>query len=76
MSKQADVDRLRELKEDWDSYGAPPIDPEHIDAAKKVVRALEAANISIYCVGPTPDGTVVIRVLLEGEDIGLEVNLP
>jgi hypothetical protein len=36
----AELQRLASLPNDWDRYGAPPIDPAIIVAAVKVVRSL------------------------------------
>jgi hypothetical protein len=36
----AELDRLSRLPKNWDSYGAPPIDPRIIAEAKKFVEAL------------------------------------
>ncbi len=49
------IDEFRELKDGWDSYGAPPISEKAIGAAKAFVAHFQAA--------PTTSGGVGLEVV-------------
>jgi len=55
------IDLLRQLKSNWDSYGANPVDWDSIDFAKKLVGML-AKGDDIECprVAASPEGLVAL----------------
>lgn len=59
-----DIDRLSELKEDWDSYGGLPITQASMDAAKSFVSKFQAV--------PTTGGGVVFEVRYGKFEISME----
>lgn len=55
------VDQLRELKANWDSYGANPVDPDSIQVAKQRLRQFaEVTGIGCPRVGASPAGRVAL----------------
>lgn len=59
----AHINRLADLEEGWDSYGANRIDAKARDAAVELLRLLYSAGgtISLPIVGPSPTGAVVLQ---------------
>lgn len=55
--------RVAELGRDWDSYGAPPVDPDAVYSAIRLVAdfAKLTSPVPFPDVGPTPDGGVLLR---------------
>lgn len=49
------IESFRELKQDWDSYGAVPIKANSIELALAVARSLPGDD---WFVGPVNDGSV------------------
>lgn len=60
------LDDLSELKENWNTYGAPPIDPRSILSARKLFRSI--------CVIPTTRGGIQIDSHVAGHDIEIELD--
>ena len=55
------IDRLRELKQNWDSYGAHPIDRNSIEVAKQLIRYYaQLTNIDCPRVAASPSGYVAL----------------
>ena len=53
------IEGLRNLPPNWDSYGAVPVDPRSISAAREVIaRLARYVNVGKPAVGATPDGDV------------------
>ncbi len=70
----AELDKLRTLKPDWDSYGANPIPEKVIEAAKFVLDMLYGPNAPQPVVGPTPFPGVALIWRLDGKEIDLEIT--
>ena len=63
------IDSFKELKYDWDSYGANEISKQSIETSKEIVKIInELINNEIYAF-PMPNGGVQI----EFQNIELEV---
>lgn len=63
---------LASLEYNWDGYGAAPINPAAIDAAKKfLVKNPEFQNIFI---GPSCQGNIVLELSLDDVDLILEFD--
>jgi len=72
MSRYADtLAGFLELKEDWDSYGAKPIDPDTLRSFSVFLDAIEQGRASIV---PTPSGGVQVEVHEQGFDIEVEFD--
>lgn len=55
------IDRLRELKQNWDSYGANPVDLNSIAVAKELVRSFDRiTGIDCPRVAASPAGHVAL----------------
>lgn len=55
------VDRLRELNQNWNSYGANPVHPSSIQIAKQLVHGFaEVTGIGCPRVGASPAGNVAL----------------
>ena len=55
------IDRLRELRQNWDSYGANPVDPDSIEVAKQLVRQFaQVTGIDCPRVAASPAGNVAL----------------
>ena len=65
----AEIEKLTELKEDWNSYGAPPMDPQSVAAAKLLLDVLDVLPDGVV---PTNDG--LIGLYWRGELVQAEVN--
>jgi hypothetical protein len=55
-----ELDRLKDLQQDWDSYGAAPPNTTAIALAKTVVRELAAANLRQFRVEPSVEEGICI----------------
>jgi len=62
----AKLDSFLSLKKDWDSYGASPIDPKAVAAAKRFLSACQPV--------PTNDGGVQLEWHLMGQEIEIVFN--
>ena len=68
------IKRLRELNQNWDSYGANPVDPRSIEVAKQLVRMFaEVTGIDCPRVAASPAGNVALS--WESEDQSRELDL-
>ena len=67
QSLEEKIDSFSELKENWDTYGAPAISPKAIEIAHRVVHCLGEGN---WTVVPTING----GVLFEGLGMEIEVH--
>jgi hypothetical protein len=59
----AAIDRLSDLPEGWDSYGAPQITEAALEFAKGCVTRIQntlGAHYATPLVGPTPEGGVML----------------
>lgn len=66
--------RLCELKQNWDSYGANPVDPGSIEVAKQLVRMFaQMTGIDCPRVAASPAGNVALS--WEWEDQSRELDL-
>ena len=55
------IDRLHELKQNWDSYGANSVDPNSIEIAKRLVRMFaQVTGIDCPPVAASPAGYVAL----------------
>ena len=57
---RARIRGFRQLKKDWDSYGAPPIHTGAIELALDLVRILEGTEHEITWACPTNDEGVAL----------------
>lgn len=57
----AELDALGELKHNWDGYGADPIDPEILGAAKKFIQSLAEPLPALPCVVPMTRGRIQLE---------------
>ena len=65
-----DIDKMADLKENWDSYGAVPIDPRAIAEAKRVQSVLTE-----YDAVPCPDGGVQLERHTHGYSVEIEISI-
>jgi hypothetical protein len=75
-SVQSALDSLRALAPNWDGYGAPPIDPAVIDAAKAFVAGLPENLVSPPCVVPMANGTLQLEWHHGSKSLELEFESP
>ena len=59
------LDQMKFLKENWNGYGAHPLDLSFIDRVKDLVRGL---NIQPF-IAPCPDGSIQIEYEYDKDDI-------
>lgn len=57
---ERELDQLKELQEDWDTYGAAPPNTTAIRLAKTVVRELAAANLREFRVEPSVEEGICV----------------
>jgi hypothetical protein len=67
------LEELRELRKDWDSYGAAPVSPVMIGAAYELLQQIVPARVPMPSIVPTSNGSVQIEWHTHGID--LEVRL-
>jgi hypothetical protein len=72
----AELDRLAQLPANWDSYGAPQIDPPIIAAVKTFIRALPADLAYRPRVVPMSTGNVQLEWHHEKKVLELEFESP
>lgn len=62
----AKLQSFRELKENWDSYGAAKPSEGAISSAIRLVHSLDRAGYPVYFTAPGPNGEIVVE-LKQGE---------
>jgi len=68
------IDRLRELKQNWNSYGANPVGPKSIAFAKQLVCTFaKVTGIDLPRVAASPDGHVALS--WEWQEYSRELDL-
>ncbi len=72
----AHINRLADLEEGWDSYGANRIDPKAGEAAVEFLRLLHSAEgtISPPIAGPSPSGAVVLQWSRPDLEVFIEIG--
>jgi hypothetical protein len=60
---------MRNLKDNWDSYGAAPINPKAIDIAESIIEKLEG-----YTAAPCPDGSVQLEIHLADYSVEIVIS--
>ncbi len=66
--------QLRQLPENWDSYGAPRISDKAIEKGRSILTVLMAAGFSQqFFVAPSPNGGIEIEWELPGKELALEI---
>jgi hypothetical protein len=70
------IGRLLSLPPNWDSYGAPPVDPKHVDAALKLLADVMRDDTPPPAVVPTSRGGVQIEWHTKGVDLEVELVTP
>ena len=66
------IEYCRGLKKDWDSYGAPPIQPKAIDLALDMVGILNGTQHEIIGACPTNDEAILMDTK---SGLGIEVSI-
>lgn len=70
MTRSEKIEALRELKDNWNSYGAPAFTTETIEAALLVERFLPACFETVL---PGGDGNISFGI--NGDDVVLDLNV-
>lgn len=68
-----ELEKIKDLKEDWDNYGADPINKRVITNAEFLINNLEIKPVNI---APTPWGTIQMYWRSKSTDITVEVLEP
>lgn len=68
-----ELEKIKNLEEDWDNYGADPINKRVIANAEFLINNLEIKPVNIV---PTPWGTVQMYWKSKNTDITVEVLEP
>lgn len=68
-----ELEKIKDLKEDWDNYGADPINKKVITNAEFLINNLEIKPVNI---APTPWGTIQMYWRSKSTDITVEVLEP
>lgn len=72
LSKE--IDRLRYLQENWDSYNAEPIFEQSIELAQNFINDLAIYGILIDFSVPLRDGGIQLEKSFEERDIEIEIH--
>ncbi len=65
--------RLESLSANWDSYGSPPIQPAALQSARRLVSAIEIANLPTPAVAPISGGGLGLAWQLRNRELELEI---
>lgn len=71
----ANEDRIRsfvDLGPDWDSYGAPPIEPYAVETALRLLPFIEKAGLQVFAI-PCSDGGIAFEGI--GEHYGIDFKV-
>ena len=68
-----ELEKIKNLEEDWDNYGADPINKRVITNAEFLINNLEIKPVNI---SPTPWGTIQMYWRSKNTDITIEVLEP
>lgn len=68
-----ELEKIKDLKEDWDNYGADPIDKKVITNVEFLINNLKIKPVNI---APTPWGTIQMYWRSKNTDITIEVLEP
>ena len=68
-----ELEKIKDLKDDWDNYGADPINKKVITNAEFLINNLEIKPANI---APTPWGTIQMYWRSKNTDITIEVLEP
>jgi hypothetical protein len=69
-----ELDGLLILEPGWDSYGAKRIDPEAVESARQVIRAIARPDTPAPSIVPTSSGGVQIEWHTRGIDLEIELQ--
>jgi hypothetical protein len=72
----AEISQIGDLKENWDSYGARPIDPRCAEAAANLLWAVLDSSTPKPFVVPTSRGGIQLEWHRAGVDLELEIESP
>ena len=64
------IDDMANLKDNWDSYGAAPINPKAIEIAKTINNILVG-----FTAVPTPNGGVQLEKHTNKDSIEIEISV-
>ena len=70
------LDCLKTLEPNWDSYGALPIDEKSIQAAREFIARLPPSTWGVTAVNPTPNGGVQFEWEAGSRSLELEFEAP
>jgi hypothetical protein len=68
--------KLLSLPQNWNSYGARPIQPQNVDSAVQLLHQLAGQNTPQPIVVPTVRGGVQLEWHTDGIDLEIEINEP
>lgn len=69
-----ELDELKTLEENWDSYGGQPIDRELIPKAMELLRAIRSSGVSKPFVAPVPNGGINIEWNTPEKFLGVKIR--
>lgn len=70
------IDELLSLTPNWDSYGAPGIDPVYVDAALRLLLDVMQENTPAPSMVPTSRGGIQLEWHAKGIDLEVELVTP
>lgn len=70
------ISELGDLEEDWDSYGAQPIDPRCAVTAAEIILNLMDSEMPAPSIVPTTGGGVQLEWHRAGADLEIEIQSP
>lgn len=62
QSEINNVKGFRNLKENWDSYGAIPVDEVSIEKTIEFIKAVDLFDVDVYLTSPGPNGEVMAQL--------------
>ncbi|MBN1805305.1 MAG: hypothetical protein JW837_08650 [Sedimentisphaerales bacterium] len=67
-----DLKQLEQLKEDWDSYGSPPLSPELLKNAEDFLDSIEFENVPSPFIAPVHGGGVQFEWMNNDKELEVE----
>lgn len=67
------VCQLANLRDDWDSYGSPPISPAALHTSTRLIAMIDPGDLPVPCVFPVPGGGMQLEWIVGQRELELEI---
>ena len=70
------IDTIRQLPQDWDSYGSPPPNPVLCDLAEKLLFDIGELDVPEPFIAPSSGGLIYIKMKFDRRELEIELDDP